>query len=372
MKSLLLAALLPAALSPLAAQPTAQAIPLSKATIDLSKVNSHEFRNVAGRNALCLDGVALLREVELKKGAIAIDVAATGKRQFANLIFYAADAENYEEAYLRLHKSQQADAVQYGPVLNGESHWQLFPQHQMVADFGSQKWVTLRVDFAGKRALVTVEGADTTTFAVENLVLGSPGSRLGLASLGGACFSNLRIMSGLQLAEGPKSAPLVPPPGLIRRWALSPSKPFTQFAERFAQTVSGWSTVGTEPDGLLLVSRHRRKVRSAAFEQNSVDLVHAGVILRSDRDRELELDFDASDRARVYLNGRPLYEMNNSFRAKGPLFRGDFGLGGRRLVLPLKRGENRLVIAVADRANGWGLAARLGNLDGVEIEPLRP
>lgn len=369
-KKVLSAALLSAAPTSLAAEPAAQAIPLSEAVIDLSKVRNYEFRDVAGREALCLDGVGLLREFELASGAIAVDVAVSGQRQFANLIFKARDADNFEEAYLRLHKSRQPDAVQYSPVLNGETNWQLYPQHQMAADFGDGEWVTFRVDFAGDRALVSVEGDDKATLAVEELALREPGRRVGLGSLMGACFSNLRTMAEPNLPAPPLPALSAQFPGLIKSWALSPAAQFSSFDERAPEPDASWSTEATEPDGLLMISRYRRKLRPAAFEQNSIDVVHAGVTLRSDQDRKVELEFDASDRARVYLDGEPLYEMDNSFRAKGPLFRGDFGMGGRKLVIPLKRGDNRLVIAVAERANGWGIAARLANPDGIEVLPL--
>lgn len=370
MKKAVLAALLAAAMTPLAAKPATEAIPLSEAMLELAGTHSYEFRVVAGREALCLDGVALLRGIELRNGAIAVDIAATGSRQFANLIFRARDIDNYEEAYLRLHKSRQPDAVQYSPVWNGEANWQLFPQYQAAADLSGGDWVTLRIDFAGDRALITVDGEGTTTLMIDDLALSESGTHLGLGSLMGACFSNLRVFQQPSLPPPSHSNPPVPPRGLIETWALSPSVPFTGFAERAPEPDARWSAEETEAGGLLAISRHRQKEHAAAFEQNSVDLVYAGVTLRSDRDRTVELEFDASDRARVYLDGRPLYEMDNSFRAKGPLFRGDFGLGGRKLVLPLKRGNNALVIGVAERANGWGLAARVDPEEGITIVSL--
>jgi hypothetical protein len=345
-------------------------IDLTETAFDLDAARSHEFREIAGRRALCLEGVALLRGETLSEGAILVDVASTGERQFANIVFRGHDAANFEEAYLRLHKSRQPDAIQYTPVLNGETNWQLFRQHQAMADFGSSDWVTLRVDFQGDRALVTAYGASETQLPVDNLVLGGSGKRLGLASLGGACFSNLRVSQQARIpaAVSGEAKPVVQ--GTITSWALSPAKPFEGFASLPPEPGADWTVVDAESDGILLISRHRAKAVPALYERNSIDVVHGGVALRSDREQTVELMFDASDQARIYLNGRALAEFDNTFRAKGALFRGDLGVVQQRLFLPLNKGTNSLVFAVAERANGWGLAARLVDASGIEVSPL--
>lgn len=370
MKNILIVAILSLASGGTVAMASGREIPLTETTMALEQARNYEFRQVAGRPALCLDGVALVRDDNLRAGAVAVDVAVTGQRQFANVIFRARDAANYEEAYLRLAKSGFPDAVQYTPVLNGETNWQLFPHHQIAADFDQGGWVTLRVDFAGDRASVTVKGQKESRLAIDDLVLDSKGSGIGLASLNGACFSNFRIMDTPVLPPVSASAPPEAVPGTIRIWSLSPSAPFDGFALRAPEPASDWSIAQTEPSGLLLVSRHRAKAVSAAFERNSVDLVHAGVNLHSDRARIVALEFDVSDQARVYLNGEAIHELDNSFRAKGPLFRGDFDPRRQRLFLPLTSGDNRLVFGLAERANGWGLAARLIEAEGVEVRPL--
>lgn len=345
-------------------------IDLTQSAFDLHAARSHEFREIAGRKALCLEGVALLRGEALSEGAILVDVASTGQRQFANIVFRGQDAANFEEAYLRLHKSRQPDAMQYTPVLNGETNWQLFRQYQAMADFGSSDWVTLRVDFQGDRALVTAYGAAQTQLPVDDLVLGGEGERLGLNSLGGACFSNLRVSQHARIPASVSSEPEPVVQGTITSWALSPAEPFEGFAKLPPNPGADWTVVETEGDGILLISRHRAKAISARYERNSIDVVHAGVSLRSDREQTVELLFDASDQSRIYLNGRALAEFDNTFRAKGPLFRGDFGVGQQKLFLPLNKGTNTLVFAIAERANGWGLAARLVDASGVKVRPL--
>lgn len=345
-------------------------INLTRSAFDLDAARSHEFREIAGRKALCLEGVALLKSELLSEGAILVDVASTGERQFAGVVFRADDAANFEEAYLRTHKSRQPDAIQYTPVMNGETNWQLFRQFQAMADFGDQQWVTLRVDFRTDSALVSAYGASEMQLRIDRLVRGGEGQRLGLNSLGGACFSNLRLSRQPRQTAIAPAAPTPVPAGTITSWALSPATPFEAFAPLPPEPGADWNVVKAEDDGVLLISRHRSKAVSALYERNSIDVVHAGVSLRSESQQTVELEFDASDRSRIYLNGRALAEFDNAFRAKGPLFRGDFGMAQQKLFLPLEKGANSLVFAVAERANGWGLSARLVDPTGIEVSPL--
>lgn len=332
---------------------------MSSEAFDLSAARKYEFRDIAGRPALCLDGVALLRGLSISDGSVTVDVAASRDRQFGGIAFRAQDALSYEEAYLRLHKSRQPDAAQYAPVLNGEGHWQLFGGHQTSADFGSYDWITLRVEFALDRATVTVIGDAEAELRVNDLVLDETGKGAGLSSIGGACFSNLRVSDQSSYPRERLMAPAKAQTGTVNEWALSPALNFAGFPVRAPEQASDWTIARTEREGLLLISRYRTKQVKEGSGSDSETVVYAATTVQSPEDKLAVLEFDASDKARVYLNGAPLAEFDNTFRAKGPTFRGDFGAERQRVFLPLKAGDNELVLAVADSGNGWGLKARM-------------
>ncbi len=42
------------------------------------------------------------------------------------------------------------------------------------------------------------------------------------------------------------------------------------------------------------------------------------------------------------------------------------------VYLPLQRGENELVVAVAESFGGWGLIARFDDIEGIAVEPALP
>jgi hypothetical protein len=67
-----------------------------------------------------------------------------------------------------------------------------------------------------------------------------------------------------------------------------------------------------------------------------------------------------SDRAVVYLNGRPLYRGDDTYRSRDYRFLGSIGWYDA-LYLPLEAGENELVIAVSEDLGGW--ACRRGSAE---------
>ena len=348
-------------------------VPISAEAFDVSAANSASFEERDGRSTLCLDGEAFLRDVTLTDGSISVDIANDRHRHFANLVFRAASRHDYETAYLRLHKSGQFDAMQYTPHLNGETNWQLFGEAQAVANFGNSPWVTLTVDFADDRARIRVGPEGGRSLVETMLTLPAQAGGIGLRTQFRGCFSNFRYTAQRPTFDPAKlSKPVEAPVGAIMRWSLSDAFRMEAWAGLSASypAMREWDTVSAEPNGRLLVSRYRRKTDAGGDEDGRLDGVHAGVAIHSPATQSASLQIDASDMATVWLNGNVLFAYDNSFRAKGPLFRGDFNASGQTLALPLRKGRNELVVLVADRANGWGLAGAVQADETVRIEPL--
>jgi len=81
-----------------------------------------------GRRCLMLDGgAAILKDFELRDGVIDVDVATSAARGFFGIDFRIDEkGANWEEVYLRQHKSGNPAAMQYTPVLNTGPNWQLY------------------------------------------------------------------------------------------------------------------------------------------------------------------------------------------------------------------------------------------------------
>ncbi|MEM6554420.1 MAG: hypothetical protein AAF642_00995, partial [Pseudomonadota bacterium] len=237
------------------------------------------------------------------------------------------------------------------------------------ADFGHADWVTLQVAFAGDKAQATVVSeAGETDLVIDDLALDQSGSKVGLRALQRACFSNFQFSDRAPDLSEIADPVYVADPHAIRSWRLSPQSRFDEFASR-VRSMDDWTPAKTEPNGTLLISRYIPKASAGAFRMNEMDVVYAGATLHADQARTIELNFDISDIGRVYLNGKPEAELNNTIRAKGnALFRGDFSVSTQSVFLDLEPGDNDLVFGVAERTNGWGLSARIVDMTGVSIK----
>ena len=97
-----------------------------------------------------------------------------------------------------------------------------------------------------------------------------------------------------------------------------------------------------------------------------LNTVLAQATIQSDIDQIKRLNFGYSDRVKVYLNGQLLYSGNKAFRARDYRFLGTIGFLNN-LFLPLKKGDNNLVIAVSETFGGWGLQAKFSDIDSISL-----
>ena len=108
--------------------------------------NDALFEKFDNRKTLLLkNGRATVKNQNFTNGSIEVDVYANSIRSFAGISFREQN-DNLEEVYMRLHKSNQADAVQYTPMFNNESNWQLYREYQAMAAFKNEGWNNLRID----------------------------------------------------------------------------------------------------------------------------------------------------------------------------------------------------------------------------------
>ena len=324
-----------------------------------------------GRRALYLDGRATLRGSTFQDGVLSVDVALTGQRAFAGLTFRVRGGEaeiDAEEVYLRLHKSGQPDAVQYTPVYRGQSAWQLYREHQAAAALPAGEWTRLRVVVHGRKARVYLGDGPDPVAVVDGLRHGDGEGAVGLFSLFGAHFADLRFTPDpVPGVPAPSAAPSAEPaPGVVASWALSEARPLGEDdLAVYPDDLRGWTVAEAEPSGLLPIGRDRAR-------RSEVDVAWARVDVVADEAGPRAFTFDYSDRAVVFLNGRPVAAGDNSFLSKGPFYRGDVGLGANTVYLDLDVGPNELLVAVAERANGWGLIGRFDDPSGLTVTAALP
>lgn len=316
----------------------------------------HSFEVIDGKNTLVLNGRAQFKNLIFRNGTIAVDIYANTKRSFAGITFRKKN-ETFEEVYIRMHKSGLLDALQYNPIFNMESNWQLYPEHQSTIITKTEGWNTLKVVVNDGMAEIFVNGK--SAMIVPDLKTGHKEGNIGLFALFENRFANFRV-STLSSMNKPTIEKEDAIEGLITEWKLS--KPATYDPESLPGDVRNipYLTKGqTDVSGLLTISKYVTKPSRGKYRGNDEDYVVVGTTINSIEEGQKQFYFDYSDRIMVYLNGELLYSGNNAFRFKNRQYQGHLRLETHMVTLQMKKGSNELQCVVIERANGWGLMGKV-------------
>ena len=365
--------------APLAAQ---GALPFTDGKWEL-RGDSTVLSTVDGRAAVRMyTGGATRRDVRLEDGTIDMDVFMSSRRSFVYVGFRMQDDQNGEEFYIRPHKSGLPDAVQYAPIFQGQSAWQLYhgTAGTAAANVPVNAWTRLRIVLSGRQAAVFLGDTLRPVLVVPRLAR-TP--RAGHLELKGflprdtpgagaiATFANVRVRPGViaygfrPVADRPLSS------GVIRDWTVS-----TAFNTRSIAPIAidpTWlrqpQVAAVEPSGMLELHRWLPMPApdTGVFDVATV----ARVRLIAERAGLRRLDLGFSDAATVFLNGQPIFHGNDSYSF--PQRRdGLMGFDQATVYLPLRAGANDLSVFVTDHFGGWGLMARLPDMQGLRVQRATP
>jgi hypothetical protein len=348
-----------------------------------------------GRDVLSVEnGFAYRRDVRLQDGSIDFDVQVTRRRSFVYLMFRMADDGEHEEMYLRPHKSSLPDAIQYAPVYQGASAWQLHhgPGATAAVAFEPGAWAKVRLVLSGQKAALFVGDLAKPALVVPRLARAAAPGYIALRAFAPpgtgsgpvARFANVRIQDGavpFDFAPGrggvaadqaaPPTAAEIVHPGSVRAWAVSRSfaapKDVALPALPGAEVLGPLQTVEAEPSGLVELHRYVKLPSPDARDTAAVARLRVRAAAAGPR----RLDLGFSDVATVFLNGRALYRGDQHYSYDNPRQEGLIHYGQASVFLPLERGDNDLAILVSDDFGGWGLMGRFPDASGLEIAPAR-
>jgi hypothetical protein len=334
-----------------------------------------------GRRCLLLDGgAAAVKDFEMRDALIDVDVATPASRGFFGIQFRIADeGRTAEWVYMRQHKSGAPDALQYTPVLNTGLNWQIYngPGFTGAVDIPRDVWFHLRLEVRGAQAKFFVKDMDRPALVIDDLKSDSRKGQVGLAVLTGATyFANFEVRP---LPDTPwERHPPAMPPDTLTRWSLSPAFDALERSPEkppvAAEIASmSWQEVEAEPPGYVVINRYRdsphpRVTFAGDFSrrlepQPGSKVVYARTRIVADRDQVKRLMLGYSDEVSVFLNGAILYRGRSAQYFRDPAFLGIVNPENDTVYLPLKKGDNELLLAVADLGGGWGFIARLSDPD---------
>lgn len=311
----------------------------------------------------CLIGMAYLGDIEFEDGIIEVDIAMDGRRSYPGILFRMQSEANYEHVYVRPHRAGlYPDAVQYAPVINGMSCWQLFNGEGYTASavLPENEWMRLRVEVSGTQARVYLSESGDPALVVTDLGHGESRGFIGVSGPpdGTAYFSNFTYepRDDLVFPPPPRNES---PPGLVTEWELSQtfklgeiemdSYPGSDLFDRIE-----WQPVRCNPSGLVNVARHHSR------SGRQPDVILSRATLEAGQDETKTVLFGYSDAISIFINGDIVFMGNSAYQGRDPSFLGIIGFHDA-VYLPLKKGKNELLVMVAEVFGGWGFMFQDGN-----------
>jgi sugar lactone lactonase YvrE len=313
----------------------------------------------------CLIGSAFLKDVKFENGIIEVDIAVTGQkaRTYPGILFRIQSPGNYERVYIRPHRaSLYPDAIQYVPCFNGIDGWQLYngENYTSAVDIPDNRWVHFKLEVAGSQARLFIEDMGQPVFVMNYLKHGVSSGSIGLNSPRdrAAYFSNFKykIDNTLKFTPVPE---IERHPGIIENWQISQPFPFSQvdLEKHPDQQELGeikWQHVTCEPNGMVDISRYYGRTG------REYDCVLAKATVHPDQEKVMQLQFGYSDLVTIFLNGKLMYLGSSPYQGRDPSFLGIIGYNDA-VYLPLKKGENELLLWILESFGGWGFMAKDGN-----------
>lgn len=330
-------------------------------------------------------GIAVRRDVALRDGVIDFELGPPAGG-FAGLAFRMASTADYEIIYFnRSEDGTRWKSVQYQPVFQGETTWQLYYRdgYRAVLPVNLTGRLRVHLAIAGRRADVSIAGLGEPILRIRELKREPAAGAIGFWVAGPDASPAPVAMSGLQI-DG-RAVPALPavdgesaPATQIVRWHVSPRMdspggidPPVALPEN--PDMARWAVVAAEASGVVNLTRAignpAGPQRVNVFGGAGWGMALAHVRLDTDAAVARRLSISYSDGVGVYLNGRRLFTGINTDKSRYADYLGVVGAEVETLDLPLRSGANDLVLAVTDRGFGWGFRARLDRRDGLRITP---
>ncbi|NIM58423.1 MAG: hypothetical protein GTO16_05700 [Candidatus Aminicenantes bacterium] len=330
---------------------------------DLWERQGAEIIQFLGRKSLI--GSASLKDLEFENGIIEVDIAVTGQkaRTYPGILFRIQSPGNYERVYIRPHRaSLYPDAIQYVPCFNGIDGWQLYngENYTSAVDIPDNQWVHFKLEVAGSQARLFIDDMDEPVFVMNYLKHGVSRGSIGLNSprTRTAYFSNFKykIDNTLKFTPIPE---IELHPGIIKNWQISQPFPFSQVdlekhpdEQELGKII--WKQVNCEPNGMVDISRYYGRTG------REYDCILAKATIHSDQEKVMQLQFGYSDLVTIFLNEKLIFLGSSPYQGRDPSFLGIIGYNDA-VYLPLREGENELLMWVVEAFGGWGFMAKDGN-----------
>jgi hypothetical protein len=331
-----------------------------------------KFIDHKGFKAVQLDehsGNMIFKDLQFTNGTIEFDVEVNRALPFPTIYFHWKSNDESEHVYLRTGAKPGAiDAVQYASIVKGVNMWDLQYEFQSAANLKIADWNHVKVIVSGKRLKAYINNSTKPNLDIPCLEGSTTTGRIGIGTgfPGQAIFANLTVQPNA--VEGLSATALADPAGkdnrYIRNWQTSSPEalPGEVTADLFPKSDVKWMAIRPERRGLVNLSRKFGLNTSRKY-------VWLRTTIQSAQQQKSLLRMGFSDEIWVFVNKQPVYSDKNLYiqnRRKNP--DGRISIENCSLEVPLNKGVNELLVAVANDFYGWGIMARLEKMDGILLK----
>lgn len=289
--------------------------------------------------------------------------------------------ENAEALYFRPQKdcSTSSDCMQYMPLEHGAFEWDLFPEYQTAAPIRNSRWNHFRIVVLGRTLRVYVNRSRRPTLSVDHM---EGDARSGGLTLGGpAKYANLVITPMKPSSTTSKPTPK-PRDGFLRQWQISTPSTLSTIRDpkldvpmgvqpRYAsmpRNSRAWRSVRAETNGVVNFSHEIGSARDGSV----ISLAWAKTTLASVKPQQKTAQIGWVREIWVYVNGTLVFAGRNIDGLPAAQAADErISLKNGTFLLPLKKGNNEIAIALDDNLPGntqhygWGMEVKLTDTSGL-------
>jgi hypothetical protein len=321
-------------------------------------------------------GFVVLKNLDFTDGTIEFDILPANK-DFANFCFRFQDTAETETFYLRTNWAVDhpyaMEAVQYTPIVKGVMYWDALPQFQTFSDYTLTKPSHIKMIVSGKQMKVWVNHPERPTLEVARLE--GDVTHGSIAFQGNQTITNLVVKAGQTEGLSPLEGtdPTVFDSRYLRHWVMTePDTAGEDIRKANLMGVRGipggkamWRPIDAERRGFVNLSR----IFGGTQPFGAPRMMFLKTTIRAREAKSVQLRLGFLDDIAIFVNDRLIKVDKNNFgfpAIKVP--NGRLSIENSTVMLPLKEGDNVLMVALGGNFFSWGLVARLDDMDGLVIE----
>lgn len=309
----------------------------------------------------------VLRDVLFENGTIEYDIEPISS---SSIYFRRNSYKEQEIFYLRDRFNQPLynDGIQYCPVIDGVIMWDVFDHFQAPALIKPNEWNHVKLVISGYQMRVFINNMVKPALEIPRL---EGSQKTGSIAFDGNCIiANVVIKPNLtdDLASYEGTDLTNHDANYLRNWQSSKPIKLSRGTEPYFRKLPESDSIFV---GKIFAERHGLINLTRKFGKNKErEMVWLKATINSELAQQKILSLGFSEEVWVFVNKKYSYSDKNLYRTTNVRKYPDGRLSTQNASFPiqLQKGENEILIGVANEFYAWGIVARLSDMEGLTLK----